>query len=105
MNELIINDSFSFRVVLLENYIVFEDGSVYSVRSKKFLKGEITKHGYLQYALYLNSQPFRIRANRLMGYLFLDVPENANRLVVNHKDGDIDGRLVENNIYIKNIKA
>ena len=30
-------------------YIVFEDGRVYSVLRRKYLSGDITKGGYLQY--------------------------------------------------------
>jgi hypothetical protein len=71
------------------NYDVYEDGKVYSNYTNKFLKGEITKFGYLQYTLSdSNGKQFRIRAHRLVGQLFLDCPENYKELVINHKDGN-----------------
>lgn len=69
-------------------YKVYENGEVFSTKRNKFLKGEITKYGYLVYTLRINSKSKKIRANRLVAYLFLDVPENYKELVVNHKDGN-----------------
>ena len=69
-------------------YIVFEDGRVYSVLRRKYLSGDITKGGYLQYTLYVNGVAYRIKAHRLVASLFLGIPENYNELVVNHKDGN-----------------
>ena len=69
------------------NYKVYSDGRVYSMFTHKFLKGEINKYGYLVYTLAINQKPVRIRANRLVAFLFLKVPKNYKELVVNHKDG------------------
>lgn len=72
------------------SYRVFEDGSVYSFKTKKFLKGEITIHGYLQYTLSVEGKLYRIKAHRLVAMLFLPIPYefDINSLVVNHKDGN-----------------
>lgn len=70
------------------NYKVYFDGRVYSNYNKRFLNGEINKYGYRVYTLYINKNPTRYRANRLVALLFLDVPKNYEDLVVNHKDGN-----------------
>lgn len=67
------------------NYLVYEDGSVYSNYSNKFLKFAIVQ-GYAQYTLAIGGVPKIFKAHRLVAYLFLDVPENYKDLVVNHKD-------------------
>lgn len=69
------------------NYLVYEDGSVYSNYSNKFLKFAIVQ-GYAQYTLAIGGVPKIFKAHRLVAYLFLDVPENYKDLVVNHKDGN-----------------
>lgn len=70
------------------NYNVYEDGRVYSFYINKFLKGDITKHGYIQYTLYDNKKSFKIKAHRLVGMLFLKCPKNYKNMVINHIDGD-----------------
>lgn len=37
------------------NYLVYENGDVYSNYTNKFLKGEITKFGYKQYTLSISN--------------------------------------------------
>lgn len=69
-------------------YKVYEDGRIFSSKSNKFLKGEISKQGYQVYRLSVNNKLKAYRANRLVAYLFLEVPSNYNELVVNHKDGN-----------------
>jgi len=70
------------------SYLAYEDGRVFSTKSNKFLKGEVTKYGYLVYRLSINNKLQAFRANRLVAFLFLDVPSNYKELVVNHKDGN-----------------
>lgn len=70
------------------SYHVYEDGRVYSTKSNRFLKGEITKYGYQIYALSILGQQKVFRINRLVAYLYLEIPENDEELVVNHKDGN-----------------
>ena len=70
------------------NYDVYEDGKVYSYYINGFLKGDITKHGYLQYTLYDNKKSFKIKAHRLVGILFLKCPKNYKDMVINHIDGN-----------------
>lgn len=70
------------------SYRVYENGEVFSTKTNKYLKGEITQYGYQVYTLSINKKSKVIRANRLVAFLFLDVPENYRNLVVNHKDGN-----------------
>lgn len=62
-----------------ENYVLYEDGRVYSKLNKKFLK-QCETSGYLVYGSRLGS------VHRLLAQHFLGgIPEG---MVVNHKDGN-----------------
>ena len=69
------------------NYDIYEDGSIYSHYSNKFLKPDNVQ-GYLQCTLSINNNPKRYKCHRLVAMLFLDLPSNYVMLVVNHKDGN-----------------
>lgn len=70
------------------NYDVYEDGRVFSHFRNRFLKGEITKFGYLQYALCIDGEMKKYKAHQLVARLFLDKPSNYKELIINHKDGN-----------------
>lgn len=75
------------------NYIVYDDGRVYSNYTKRFLNGEIVQ-GYLQYTLYINRESVRYKAHRLVAELFIP---NPNQLpIINHIDGNKLNNSVEN---------
>lgn len=74
------------------DYDVYNDGRVYSHHVDRFLKGDIVQ-GYLQYSLYIDNTAVRIKAHRLVGMLFLPLPDNYKDLVINH----IDGNKLNNN--------
>ena len=76
------------RFVKYGNYDVYEDGRVYSHFANKFLKGEQTWTGYLQYTLEINGKRVRIRAHQLVASLFLEKPNSEETLIVNHKNGN-----------------
>lgn len=69
------------------NYDIYEDGSVYSHYSNKFLKPDNVR-GYLQYTLTVDNKQKRYKCHRLVAMLFLDLPQNYETLVVNHIDGN-----------------
>lgn len=69
------------------NYDVYEDGTVFSHYTDKFLKGD-NVFGYIQYTLSIEGKTQRYKAHRLVAMLFLDLPDNYKELVVNHKDGN-----------------
>ena len=65
-------------------YDVYEDGKVFSFHTNKFLSGEVTVHGYLQYTLSINGESKRYKAHRLVAQLWINNPNNYE--VVNHID-------------------
>lgn len=69
-------------------YDVYEDGRVYSHYCNKFIKGEITIYGYIQYTLFIKDKSIRIRAHQLVANLFLTKPKSKEKLIVNHLDGN-----------------
>lgn len=69
------------------NYYVYENGDIYSLYRNRFLSPDIVQ-GYKQYTLQINGETKRYKAHRLVALLFLDVPDNYQELVVNHKDGN-----------------
>ena len=73
-----------------DKYIVYDDGRVFSTITNKFLKGEITKFGYLSYKL----RNERITAHRLVAKLFLNKGKLDKKDIVNH----IDGNKLNNNV-------
>lgn len=70
------------------DYDVYSDGRIYSHFRNRFLRPEITIHGYKQCTLAINGKRVRVRVHRLVAFLFLDTPSNYKELVVNHKDGN-----------------
>lgn len=70
------------------NYDVFDNGKVYSYFRGRFLKGQMTRHGYIQYTLQINGEARRYRAHQLVAMLFIEKPESDEQLVINHKDGN-----------------
>lgn len=59
---------------------------MFSLKTHKFLLGDTTKHGYLQYTLSINKKAFRVKAHRLVALLY--IPNVYNYPTVNHKDGN-----------------
>lgn len=69
------------------NYIVFENGEIYSNYVHRFLNPDITKHGYKQVTLYINGNPKRFKVHRLVALLWLgEAPKD--KPTINHKDGN-----------------
>lgn len=48
------------------NYLIYEDGRVYNMKTKSFLKGSIGENGYLYYRLSLNGHKKMFYAHRLV---------------------------------------
>lgn len=69
-----------------ENYYITEDGRLYSLYSKKFLKGQIMTNGYLRYTISKDNVTFRCYAHRLVAEYFIENPDPKKFNIVNHKD-------------------
>ena len=67
------------------NYLIYDDGRVYSKFSNKFLKGADVR-GYLVYHLYIDGKEINVSAHRLVAIFFIPNPNNYP--MVNHIDGD-----------------
>ena len=77
------------------NYYITEDGKCYNDKTKKYLQGQISNSGYLNYNLSLTPQiKKRYYAHRLVAQNYLQNPNNLPE--VNHKDGNKLNNNVEN---------
>lgn len=69
------------------NYYITENGDCYNIKTGKYLKGQISNSGYLNYNLSLTpNNKKRYYAHRLVALMFLD--NKYNYPEVNHKDGN-----------------
>ena len=75
-------------------YIVYDDGTVYSCKSKKNLKQSDNRHGYLTVSICISGKPRTRYVHRLIAEAFL---ENPNMLPeVNHKDENPGNNRLDN---------
>lgn len=77
-----------------ENYIVNEDGTIYSLFTNKILKPNITKTGYYTVELFNNFGSKRMTIHRLVAKAFIPNPFNLPQ--VNHKDENKANNSVDN---------
>lgn len=77
-----------------KQYMVCDDGSVYSIRSKKIIKPNHDKHGYLYYVLCVGSVRKTVKAHRLVASAFIPNPDE--KPTVNHRNGIRDDNRAEN---------
>ena len=70
------------------DYIVYEDGKIYSNKTNKFLSDNPDSHGYIQNFLSINHKQIRYKRHRLIALLFLENDSPEIKTIVNHKDGN-----------------
>lgn len=78
------------------NYAVSNWGKVLNIKTQKFLKGSPDSGGYIQVCLYLNGVHSTIVGHRLVGFCFLENPDNLPEL------DHIDQQKTNN--YIQNLR-
>ena len=67
-----------------ENYLIYDDGRVYSKRYNRFINGGLNKDGYRMVILCDNTRRKTFRVNRLVAKAYIDNPDN--KLEVDHID-------------------
>ena len=81
-------------VVGYKDYLIYPDGKVFSTKSNKFLKPNITPQGYKSVELFNNNGSKRLLIHRLVAQAFIPNPENLPQ--VNHKDENPSNNNVDN---------
>jgi hypothetical protein len=83
------------------NYIITDQGKIYSLYTNRFMKLKITYDGYVSVVLYHNRQSRPFFVHRLVAEVFLkDKPENYQELCVNHKNGKKTDNHIDNLEYV-----
>lgn len=75
-------------------YQITDEGQVYSMKSKKYLKPKRDKDGYLLVNLYKDGKQYTRKIHRLVAFAFIDNPEGKKE--VNHIDYQRDNNCVSN---------
>jgi hypothetical protein len=77
------------------NYLIYEDGKVWSKKTKRFIKQFVNRGGYLILNLSrVGEKPKSFRVHRIVAEHFL--PKKENLLDVNHIDGNKQNNHVSN---------
>lgn len=87
--EYIVPDGFVFRIIpFFSRYAINEEGSVYSLVTKKYLSYYIDDSGYKMFGVTPDvGKRTIVGMHRLLALAFLEYNENVDSLDVNHKDG------------------
>lgn len=75
-----------------EDYLIDENGNIFSIRKNKYLKWSINKYGYAKVKLHNNKYKKLFSVHRLVALTYIDNPNNYPQ--VNH----IDGNKLNNNV-------
>jgi hypothetical protein len=84
------------KLIFNGNYIIYDDGRLYSNKTNSFLKGGYTCRGknYLKYCLCFDGVSKNVSAHRLVAESFIPNPNNCPQ--VNHIDGDAKNNNLNN---------
>ena len=78
------------------NYIIYNDGRLFSVKSGKFLIPNTYANGYLKYDICTNGKRTTYKIHRLVAQYFVPNPKPEIYNEVNHKDGDRTNNNADN---------
>lgn len=70
------------------NYIIYNDGKLFSIKSRKFIKPTHYTGSYLQYNLYINGKYRAYKVHRLVAQYFVKNPDSTKYYEINHIDGN-----------------
>jgi hypothetical protein len=88
-------------VIGYENYLIYPDGKVTSKRfPKRYLKGRLNRHGYLQVNLYKDNKSNNKDIHRLVAEHY--IPNHDNKPQVDHINRDKKDNRVENLRWVSN---
>ncbi len=76
------------------DYVVYEDGRIWSNYSKRYLAHSIVRGNYHQVTLFINKTPVRFKVHRLVAMCFIPNPNNYPH--INHIDGNKNNNHVSN---------
>jgi len=76
------------------NYLIYEDGRVYSKYKNIFLKHACNRHGYLVCGLFNDGKEKKVKIHRLVAIHYIPNPEN--KPCVDHKNRDRQDNRIEN---------
>lgn len=83
-------------------YAVTSCGKVWSYRSKKFLKPDKTRIGYIRYRLSKNNKTIAYLAHRLVAEAYIENPNNLSE--VSHLDETRDNNCINNLKWVSHIE-
>lgn len=82
-------------IINYPNYLIYDDGKVWSKKSNKFLKPSPNSGGYLQLVLYTGDGiKHSNKIHKLIGKHYIPNPEN--KLCIDHINGNITDNRLEN---------
>lgn len=76
------------------NYLVYDNGQVFSLYSNKFIKQSKDKQGYCLVRIKIHGKTAVRRVHRMVALMFVKNPNNLPQ--VNHKDEDKNNNSVDN---------
>ena len=83
-------EDMKMKTIIINNietyYLISEDGRVYNLKTKRYLKGHLENTGYISVNLNINNKKKNYALHRLVAQTFLENPDNLP--IVNHKYGN-----------------